>query len=313
MPEVPTWLRIFSRGSRVAEDANLARDAPRAAPHEPVTPTRAAAPPRPETVAPLHTPSAAPNEVLATRTYRQGALAAHEAAPTGTLRPGASPDEVAATRRSLDQHVADRSAIRTGEDVSPTKPKTPQDPLVSRQTKGNLARAGLYTGLGLGGLAGLTAIGGWAQQSFFTPLSQNKVNEANAQTPKVDTAGVCAKIVTAPGQSTLLDDAECRAAQMRQFLRDPQFGDAYRQFFLNLDGGPSPGSVNVKPVTTPPPTFADKAMKVALAAVVLTLTGAAGYGAWRYYKAHPEKFRKKAGSPVANPARSKSPPAGAPA
>jgi hypothetical protein len=236
--------------------------------------------PRPETIAPLSPPSARPNEVLATRTYRQESIAAHEASQTG------------AATASLDRSVAERSATRTPRDVAPAGPKTPTDPLLSPKTKGNLARATLYTGIGLGGLAGLTAIGGWAQNSILSPLSQDKVNEANAQTPQVNPAGLCAKIVTAPGQSTLLDDAECRAMMMRQYLSDPNFSDAYRQYFLGPNANGGPGSVEATPVTKPPPTFADKALKVAIAAGVVTLTGAAAYGGYRYVRAHPDKIRK---------------------
>ena len=96
---------------------------------------------------------------------------------------------------------------------------------------------------------------------------------------------------------------------MREFLSDGGFRDYYERYFLNTQ---DPGAVDVTTVTKPPPTFADKAMKLALAAVVVTITGVGGYAAYRYYKAHPEKFRKKAGKRVENPTNTK-PPAAAPA
>lgn len=277
MPELPpSLLRLFGRGARTAEEARAASEGATAL--RDASAARSAAR-LPETVAPLRSgATSAGDEVAATRQYRQTRLAQHEAAQT-TLPHGTN-----------DTLVMDRSRLR---DV-----REPSKPLFSPETRSNLARAGAYTALGLGGVAVAAAVGDYATSHILTPISQNKVNEANAQTPQVSDAGLCAKIVRAPGQSTLLDDAECRAEKMREFLNDPGFSDAYRQYVLDRNPDQTPGSVNVSSVTTAPPSFAQKLRSVAISVALLSLVGAGAYAGWRYYKAHPEKFHKHAGTRV---------------
>lgn len=323
MPKPPGFLaRLLGGGGRAAEDARLAREArgahpsPRGAPRPPETPTSLRPATRaPETVAPLRAGPEGGSEVAATRRFRQERVAQHELAQThGPTPPGASPDEVAAARqRALrnEQHVAERSHTRGPE--SPTgradAPGKPREPLFSDRTKSNLARTGAYTALGLGGAAAATGIAQWWTDNVTLPRSDARTKELDAQTPKVDDAGACAKIVRAPGQSTLLDDAACRAEKMREYLQDRTFRDYYERFFL--DGKDNPGGVDVTPITTPPPNFADKVKTFAVGVLLLSLATGGAFLAWRYYKAHPEKFKKKGGSRVENPAKPK--PAASPA
>lgn len=258
----------------------------------------------PETTAPLSGGSAGSREITYTRAFRRERLAQREVAQTAGR---GGPSDTAA-RRVREQGVNERSAVRdpnsqTGTADAPLKPR---EPLLPHETRSRLVRGGAYAGLGLAAAGGLTGLGILAQEHFLTPMSDNRVREADASRPTAEDHGPCAKIVIGTdNQSQVVIDEQCQEERRLAQGLDPE-GAADLTFWERLFGqgeAAAGDGFTTEQLTTAPPTLGERIQKVASGILLLTIAGAAAYGAWWYYKKHPDKFpfKKKGGTLAKNP------------